>query len=104
MNKDCACKQDLGLLVTLSGNELMYAWLAMQAVPSQAEEAKSNAALNPDEWRSFKVMKKWPVTHNTEGFRYMPACDSIRAAAPGLHRASLMLILRCKDIFKARTS
>lgn len=76
---------------------LMYAWLALQAVPSQAEEAKSNAALNPDEWRSFKVMKKWPVTHNTEGFRYTPRCESIPAAAPGIQLASLMLIWRCKE-------
>ena len=43
--------------------------LISQAVPAKAEEKKSDAALNSDEWRSFKVMKKWPVTHNTQGLR-----------------------------------
>ena len=43
--------------------------LISQAVPANAEEKKSDAALNSDEWRSFKVMKKWPVTHNTQGLR-----------------------------------
>ncbi|CAK0786056.1 hypothetical protein CVIRNUC_009269 [Coccomyxa viridis] len=61
-------------------------WLS--AVPAKAEEKKSDAALNSDEWRSFKVMKKWPVTHNTQGLRFAFPDASQES---GLHVASCLL-------------
>ncbi|CAL5228522.1 g11674 [Coccomyxa viridis] len=61
-------------------------WL--KAVPAQAEEAKSEGALNPNEWRSFKVTKKWPVTHDTQGFRFGFA-DANQES--GLHVASCLM-------------
>ena len=55
----------------------------------EAAPASSCSALDPNEWRSFKVVSKEPVTHNTSRlrYRYLPrylhAC-SFRAMA-GMH-------------------
>ena len=48
---------------------------------AKAEEAPSAAALNPNEWRSFKVVSKEPVTHNTSRLRY----ESSSTPNQGMH-------------------
>ncbi|KAK9902007.1 hypothetical protein WJX75_001000 [Coccomyxa subellipsoidea] len=69
-----------GALRSSVGTRLLIAGTAGAAVVStlqsgwirdaRAEEAPSAAALDPNEWRSFKVVSKDVITHNTSRLRF----------------------------------
>ncbi|BDA51006.1 NADH-cytochrome b5 reductase 2 [Coccomyxa sp. Obi] len=53
---------------------------------AKAEEAPSAAALDPNEWRSFKVVSKEPVTRNTSRLRF---------ATPDPNQTSGLFVASC---------
>ena len=77
---------------TLSHSQFSILLACSMQTAHQEEASQAKGALDPNEWRSFKVVSKEPVTHNTQLLRYPPdllwlliRCLSLHAAHEGLH-------------------